>query len=170
MRFILLTVFFPMSPRSPLHQACVSRTPSSQLRGKGNDKELPTHASRETLWPSQASVPLVKAHGSIAATKGNDVTDEDQWQMNALWRDVEGCVSACECGCACEWVRVGTVARVVQFLPSCSKLSYIVKFCRMYISDWGIDYGYSLEKTFDWTAGLIEQANRAQCFHICQGK
>lgn len=66
-------MFSHISFCSPRPRACVSRTPSSPRRGRGNGREHPIHASRKTMWPCQASVQLPKAHGSNAATKGNEV-------------------------------------------------------------------------------------------------
>uniref|UniRef100_A0A7N6AW12 Lysine-specific demethylase 4B n=1 Tax=Anabas testudineus TaxID=64144 RepID=A0A7N6AW12_ANATE len=62
----------------PQPQACVSRMPSLPHRGRGNGREHPIHASRKTMWPCQASVQLPKAHGSNAATKGNEVMEKSQ--------------------------------------------------------------------------------------------
>uniref|UniRef100_A0A3P8PHI0 Lysine-specific demethylase 4B n=1 Tax=Astatotilapia calliptera TaxID=8154 RepID=A0A3P8PHI0_ASTCA len=59
-------------------RACVSRMLSSPRRGRGNDRERQIHASRKTMWPCQASVQLPKAHGSNAATKGNEVMEKHQ--------------------------------------------------------------------------------------------
>lgn len=75
---------------SPRPQACVSRTPSSPRRVRGNDREPPIHVSRRTLWPCQASVRLPKAHGSNAATKGNEVMGEGSMTNDCTEVDVVG--------------------------------------------------------------------------------
>lgn len=68
-------VFLLSSPQPP---ACVSRTPSSLHRERGRGRGHPIHASRKTMWPCQASVPLSRAHGSHAVPKGNEEVDGEK--------------------------------------------------------------------------------------------
>uniref|UniRef100_A0A8D0CXB5 Lysine-specific demethylase 4B n=1 Tax=Sander lucioperca TaxID=283035 RepID=A0A8D0CXB5_SANLU len=68
----------PIKVKRRLVSIRLTGTPSSPRRGRGNGREHPIHASRKTMWPCQASVQIPKAHGSNAATKGNEVMVKDQ--------------------------------------------------------------------------------------------
>lgn len=57
------------------------------------------------MWPCQASVQLPKAHGSIAATKGNEVMGEGSLTNGCteLTVGVEGRLFVRLCVCVCEY-------------------------------------------------------------------
>lgn len=99
---------------SPPPPACVSRTPSSPRKGRGNVNELLILASRRTTWRCRTSVPLPKAHGSTTKGKKSDGrggTDRDKWLHWGHKQSQGGCV--CVFACVLELIfGLKTISRI----------------------------------------------------------